>query len=87
MAIRPLGGTFREVLGLFAAPSLVGLVGVVGVYFALQQVPYLQTHFIAQAIAMCLCSGLACLGLYRLLAPKELDLVLHYARKTIRRGR
>ncbi len=85
VAIRPLGGTVREVLRLFAAPAVVGLVGVVGVYFALRQVPWLRTNMIAQGIAMCLCSGATCLGLYRVLAPKELELVLHYAGKAIRR--
>ncbi|MBL8756989.1 MAG: oligosaccharide flippase family protein [Phycisphaerae bacterium] len=73
-------GPLRDVMGLFAVPMVVGLVGVAGVYAALVQVPYLRTHLVAQGAAVILCSGAACLGLYRVLAPREFARGLEMAR-------
>ncbi len=97
MAVRPLGGTLRDVLGLLAAPVLVGLVGVVGVYAGVawllpadrEYLPFmtrwLTSAYIPQAVVGSLLSMVACAALYRILAPQDSRVLLSYGRKMLQK--
>jgi O-antigen/teichoic acid export membrane protein len=94
MALRPVGGTVRDVISLFWGPTVVGLLGVVGVCAAVrwalpadhEYLPWLSrwlptTAYVPQAIGMVVLSGAVCTLLYRAMMPHEFGELAHLARR------
>lgn len=83
VAIRTLGGKFTDILALFTAPSVAGLVGVVAAYAAARRIfpadhEYLgalpggfTSAYIPQAALTCVAALVLCPLVYRLIMPHE----------------
>ncbi|MGD9691024.1 MAG: oligosaccharide flippase family protein [Phycisphaerales bacterium] len=97
MGIRPLGGRLRDVLALFAGPSIAGLLGVVAPALAARAlfpadrewIPGLSgaftTAYLPQAALACMASAVTCVLVYRVVMPHELRELVGLGAKMLER--
>lgn len=91
VALRPVGGTLREVVGMSLVPLVVSALGIALPLYLITRVAYFETHLFAQGLAVAVAGGLGCLIFYRLFAPRDLAEILGFIagivnRRILRRG-
>ncbi|MFN0010409.1 MAG: oligosaccharide flippase family protein [Phycisphaerales bacterium] len=91
VALKPVGGTLRDVVGMSLVPLVVSGLGIALPYLLISNSAFFQQHLILQAVAVSIAGGVGCLLLYRLLAPRDLAEILGFVvgiirRRVLRRG-
>ncbi len=85
IALRPVGGTLRQVVGMSLVPLVVSTLGIALPLVLITRLEFFATHLVAQGAAVSIAGALGCLVLYRLLAPKDLADILGFVAGVLKR--
>ncbi len=91
VALKPVGGTLREVVSMSLVPLVVSALGIAVPLYLITRIAYFETHLFAQGLAVSVAGGLGCLVFYRLFAPRDLAEILGFIagivnKRILRRG-